>query len=124
MLHVTTRDVCGGGELGQLSKACLITVPVRNETGLASFFIQEFICLLHVAILHLFSTFSLQRSANQTFQDQSETTEVLEGMTLAQASHVMIVDRRVSFTRPTFRTWNSVCSSRSPGTNSGGTPER
>ena len=109
------------------SKACLIIVcqlSDRNETVLASFFIQEIVCLLHVAILHLLSTFSPQRSANQTFQDQSETTEVLEGMTLAQASPVTIVDRRVSFTRPTFRTWNSICASRSPGTNSGGTPER
>ena len=64
----------------------------RNEIGPASFFIREIVCILHVAILHLFSTFS--RSADQTSQDQqteqrstssngvaSETTESLEGMT-------------------------------------------
>lgn len=79
------------------SKACLLIICRllnRNEIGLASFFIQEIVCILHVAILHLFSTFSSRRPADQTSQDQqtehrstssngvtSETTEVLEGMT-------------------------------------------
>ena len=64
-----------------------------NEIGPASFFIQGIVCILHVAILHLFSTFSPQRSADQTSQEQqsdrstssngvtSETAEVLDGMT-------------------------------------------
>ena len=66
----------------------------RNEIGPASFFIQEIVCILHVAILHLFSTFSPQRSADQTSQEQqsehrstssngvtNETMGVLDGMT-------------------------------------------
>ena len=79
------------------SKASLILICRlldRNEFGPASFFLQEIVCILHVAILHLFSTFSPQRSADQTSQDQqtehrttssngvtSETTEALEGTT-------------------------------------------
>jgi hypothetical protein len=66
----------------------------RNEIGLASFFIQGIICILHVAILHLFSTLSFQRPDDRVSQEQqtdhppispsgvtsaSEHAEVLEG---------------------------------------------
>ena len=76
------------------SKASLILICRlldRNEIGPASFFLQEIVCILHVAILHLFSTFSPQRSADQTSQDQQTehrstssngvATEAHEGMT-------------------------------------------
>ena len=82
------------------SNACLTVfcrLSDRNEIGLASFFTQKIVFILHVAILHLFSTFSSQRSTDRTSQDQqtkhdstssngvmSEITEVLAGRT-AQA---------------------------------------
>ena len=66
----------------------------RNEIGVASFFSQAIICILHVTILLLFSTFYSQISADGASQEQQterpttspsgvtgENPEELEGTT-------------------------------------------